>query len=285
MIEGYTIICDSNIPWERNRYSKHHLMSRLARRNRVIFVDPPRPLGAQLRAHGPAALAGRRWRPAGEVLTVLTPSRLPWMNRFDFVVNSADPWYHTSQIKRVLGSDRRGKLVLFLGNPWNIHLLEAFPGTPCTVYHCSDDFPSMFAGPFQQRLADRELRLVRASDLVLTVSRPLLERWRRENPRTHLFPNAVDELFFRPQREPDELSGLPRPIAGFAGSIDQRFDFDLVKAATERLGRMTFVFIGPVSPGMEPRWKDLAGRPNVRYLGSKPWHRLPGYLRSFDCCI
>ncbi|MCU0606093.1 MAG: glycosyltransferase [Candidatus Edwardsbacteria bacterium] len=285
MIEGHTILCDSNIPWERNRYSKHHLMSRLARKNRVVFVDPPRPLGAQLRDSGPAALAGRVWRPDGEDLTVLSPSRLPWTDRYDFVVNTADPWYFVTQINRALGRYDPRKLVLFLGNPWHTNLLEAYPGAACTIYHCSDDFPSLFDGPFRQRLAERERTLARAADLVLAVSPPLRGRWRRENHRTHLFPNAVDELFFRPQREPGELAGLPRPIVGFAGSIDERLDLDLVRATAERLGRMTFVFIGPIAPAVQRRWAAVAGRPNVRYLGSKPWDRLPGYLQAFDCCI
>ena len=40
MIEGKLVICDSNVPWHGNRYSKHHLMSRLARHNDVVFMNP-----------------------------------------------------------------------------------------------------------------------------------------------------------------------------------------------------------------------------------------------------
>jgi hypothetical protein len=260
-------------------------MSRLAKKNKVLFVDPPRPLGAQVREFGLPSLAGHTWQPDREDLYVLSPLQLPGKGKFDFVADFADPYYFAWQIKRALGRYDAQALILFLGNPWNTFMLKVFPDAVCTVYHCSDDFPCLFEGPFKQRLAERERQMVRGADLVLAVSKSLAARCRNDNPRTYLFPNAYDEKFGHKAEKADELSGLPRPLVGYVGSIDQRFDFQLIREVVQNLSMYTFVFIGPVAADMKYLWERICTLPNVKYLGPKPWCHLPVFMQAFDCCI
>ncbi|GEM_PF-2894539 len=290
MIEGYTIVCDSNIPWNRNRYSKHHIMSRLAKKNRVIFVDPPRPLDAQVGEYGLAALAGRAWRPGNESLTVLSPSELPWKNKFDFVMNTADPKYFVAQIKHALGRYDPSKLILFLGNPWNTFLLDAFPDAACTVYHCSDNFPEIYSGQFRSVMENREKAMITNVTVPLAITEALFDKCKSMNTNAVLFKHGVDEHFYlqnqQPLSVPEDISRISPPIIGYVGMIDAGLDYNLLEYVVSQNAGRSFVFIGPVTDDCRERLKLLIdGNTNMHYLGAKPWTSLPAYLKPFAVCL
>lgn len=284
LITGYTILCDSNIPWSHNRYSKHHIMSRLAKKNRVIFVDPPRAPGIQVREFGLSALAGHIWRPESEDLMVLTPTRLPWVSKFDFMVNTADPRFFISQIKRALDRFDPRTLVLFLGNPWNTHLLSAFPDAACTLYHCSDNFPALFPGSFAERIREHEQEMLRKVDVVIAVNAILFKKCHAVNHDTVMLKHGVDERFYYdPQMTgviPDDLTRIRKPIAGFIGSIDDTIDFTLMALILEKHKDVSFVFIGPVTVKSNNLLQQLQHHDNFHYLGVKKWINLPAYLST-----
>jgi teichuronic acid biosynthesis glycosyltransferase TuaH len=74
---------------------------------------------------------------------------------------------------------------------------------------------------------------------------------------------------------------LPAPIAGFIGHINSRIDFQLLEAIAGR--SLSVLLVGPRNTAFEPeRWAKLLERPNVQWVGPKPFESLSGYLRVID---
>jgi glycosyltransferase involved in cell wall biosynthesis len=290
MIENKIILCDSNIPWYHNRYSKHHIMSRLAKRNRVIFINPQVGFFQYLRKvqYNPFEFLRRTGRPENESLEVFTPLAVPFRSKFDFV-HKIDPWYFARQIEGVLDDIKPQSLILFLGNPWNLFLLDYFKDCACTVYHCSDNFPALFDTPFAEKVAKREKEMISRADLVIAVSEPLMEKCLALNSNSYLVKHGVDEHFYirrnGPLPVPEDLNKLPSPIIGFVGSIDLTIDYTLTARLLMENSDKNFVFIGPVDRRNEGDFEVLKRNKNLYYLGKKFWKDLPAYIQNFDLCI
>ena len=70
-------------------------------------------------------------------------------------------------------------------------------------------------------------------------------------------------------------------MTGLIGHINARIDLHLLEAIADR-GR-SLLLVGPKDPGFEPeRFGALVRRPNVCWVGPKPFELLPGYLRLLD---
>jgi teichuronic acid biosynthesis glycosyltransferase TuaH len=132
-------------------------------------------------------------------------------------------------------------------------------------------------------LAARERLVASGADLVIAANPLVSDTWRGRHGQVTLIPfgadvaayNAVDKV---PMPADVDLEG---PIAGFVGHINQRTDVRLLEAVADR-GR-SLLLIGPRDPGFAPeRFAALLRRRNVRWVGAKPFHALPGYLRMID---
>lgn len=290
MLQNYTILCDSNIPWNRNRYSKHHIMSRLARRNRVFFVNPRVDIAEYFtgKKWKLGELFHRKCRPKGEDLVAYTPLAPPFRSRLDLAC-AIDPLFLSVQLKRLLRRVDRDRLILFMGNPWNGFLLDSLGHHACSMYHCSDNFPAFFSGGFADRLRAREEALIRSSDVVIATSEPLLEKCLKLNGNSYFIAHGVDEAYFRKPgvmpRRPEALQNLGFPIVGFIGSIDRQLDFDLLNKTIGELDDCSFVFLGTVDNEVKEKFETILAHRNCRYLGKKPWQELPDYLSCFDVGI
>ncbi len=150
-----------------------------------------------------------------------------------------------------------------------------------TVYDCMDEL-SLFQGA-SPRLALLERRLLRQAELVFTGGPSLHEAKRRLHPQAHLFCSSVDAGHFRRARswgvEPADQGGLARPRIGFFGVLDERMDYGLIEAVAGLRPGWQLVMIGPtakIDPGALP------DRPNLHWLGMKPYAELPAYLGGWD---
>src|SRR6185436_1815636 len=106
------------------------------------------------------------------------------------------------------------------------------------------------------------------------------------NPRTHFVTHGVDVEHFGRALDPatpipEELRHLPRPIVGFFGLMAEWVDVGLIRAMADRHPDWSIVLLGRVATDVS----SLAGRPNVRFLGRKPYAALPAYCRGFDAGI
>jgi teichuronic acid biosynthesis glycosyltransferase TuaH len=111
----------------------------------------------------------------------------------------------------------------------------------------------------------------------------LVDKWAAMGCQPRFIPNGVDERLFADTDRaplPDDVH-LPRPIAGFIGHLSERIDVALLEAVADR--GCSLLLVGPRQRTFDLRRIDtLLARPNVRWVGAKPFASLPSYLRVID---
>ena len=158
-------------------------------------------------------------------------------------------------------------------------------GEVLTVYDCMDEL-SKFAGAPPQIL-ERERQLLARADLVFTGGHKLFQLKSRSNPNCHFFGCGVDVEHFSQARVaatkvPDELQQLPKPLFGYFGVIDERLDYELLANLADANSTGSIVMIGPV---LKVDQRQLPQRPNLHWLGPRPYAALPGFCKAFDVCL
>jgi len=153
------------------------------------------------------------------------------------------------------------------------------------VYDCMDELAQFrFAPP---DLPKREQFLMSRANVVFTGGRRLYESKSRHHANVHFFGCGVDaDHFARAGRDDTpvarELDGLPQPVLGYFGVIDERLDYTLIDRLAEAFDFGSVVFVGPTAK-VDPA--ELPQRPNIRWLGQRPYERLPEYVKGFDVCL
>jgi glycosyltransferase involved in cell wall biosynthesis len=153
------------------------------------------------------------------------------------------------------------------------------------VYDCMDELAKFRGAPSD--LPDRESVLLAAADVVFTGGYRLFKRKSRLHGNVHFFGCGVDSDHYARARDastvvPPDASGLPHPIAGYFGVIDERLDYDLIERLADALSGGSVVMIGPtakVDPAHLPR------RANLHWLGQRSYDDLPAYVKAFDVCL
>jgi teichuronic acid biosynthesis glycosyltransferase TuaH len=98
-----------------------------------------------------------------------------------------------------------------------------------------------------------------------------------------MIPNGCDAERFRSTDSAPTPSDvrLKPPIAGFVGQFNDRVDVSFVEAVADR--GHSLLFVGPLLAVQEPeRVKRLFARPNVQWMGPRPFEQMPSYLKMID---
>jgi glycosyltransferase involved in cell wall biosynthesis len=152
------------------------------------------------------------------------------------------------------------------------------------VYDCMDEL-SLFRGA-PPELVRRERELLALADVVFAGGPKIWSAKRELNANCFCYGCGVDARHFGgacdPQlRVPHDMAGLPRPVFGYIGVVDERIDYELLARLADST-QGSVVMVGPstkVDPASFPR------RNNLHWLGSRDYSDLPGYAKGFDVCI
>ncbi|MBI3538506.1 MAG: hypothetical protein HY070_13230, partial [Chloroflexi bacterium] len=222
-MENETIILAANAEWDwETRVNCHHLAARLAKKNRVVFVDT---IGGRTPAPREFKKILRRVRRiVGGVRTiradlrVVAPFVIPiYGNEFARRLNTVlVAW----QIRRALPRDAEPILWIFL--PALVGLIGKFH-EKLVIYHCVDFHAANPNVPARQ-VNKWEQELLRRAEIVFTTANTLFDHARAINPHTFYLPNVADTEHFARVRDesfalPDDLRDIPRPRAGYVGNI------------------------------------------------------------------
>lgn len=256
--------------------SEHHVADRLTEWAPVLYVDPPTSVVTAYRNPGlETSTTLRVLRPG---LAQLTPVVLPGMRRPGMVRVTEELVRHRirSAIRRLGGH----AAVRVLAS--DLPLFER-RGAERRVLFATDDFVAgaELMGLPTDQIRHNEARLADTSDLVIAISEPLAEKWRAVGCRVVLVPNGCDtERFAQTDSAPwPEDVHLRKPIAGYAGLINDRIDVELLEAIAVR-GR-SVLLVGPVTRTFDAHRLDaLLGQPSVQWVGQKPFEAMPSYLRT-----
>jgi len=287
----FVIVANAWGAGERNPTSKHRIARQLARKgHRVLWLE-----GAGMRTPSVGSSADRRRSlrrltaalrgakasyedASGGGIWVCSPLLVPlpymgWIREFNGWLYGTVARYWT---RRLGFSDA----VLVNYVPVLARCLKGWPGL--AVYHCVDRWDAfrMYDSEMMSRM---DTRCCRYAGLVIASAQELLTRCRRHNENTHLVMHGVDHAHFAAalsvSERPDDMP--EGPVVGFFGLLSEWLDQDLVSELADGLPEARLVMIGTNDVPVD----RLAGKPNVRLLGPRPFADLPRYAAHFDVGI
>jgi hypothetical protein len=268
----YTLVVFSHLRWDFVLQRPQHLLSRLAARHPVLFIEEPAYTDSS-RSFWECS------RPASGVL-VCRP-RTP-VEEGGFSGPQLD--LLGPMVADLVRREAAGATVAWFYTPMALPLAAAF-SPDAIVYDCMDEL-SLFAGA-PPELLPRERELMERADVVFTGGPSLYEARRGRHPNIHCFPSSVDAAHFQQALtgllpEPADQADLPHPRLGFYGVIDERLDRDIIDRLATAHPEWQIVMVGPVvkiDPASLPR------QPNILYTGQRTYDELPSYLAGWDVSL
>ena len=287
MIEGKEIICFSN-DWDSDPLSKKHIMLRLAKRNRVLWINsignrrPTASFTDLKRVIKKLKDFSQGHKRVDDGIHVYSPIAVP------FFSSAAARWINRKAlqwgVRRVCRQLGFRSPITWTFVPASAEVAGSF-GEHALVYHCVDEF-SEFTGTDKAAILEMERHLLEKSDCVIVSSDRLYATKHAHNENTFLVTHGVDVAHFRKACDPTvavpaEMSALERPILGFFGLIADWVDLDLIRYLAVSRPKWNFVLIGKTTTSTQ----ILNGIKNIHLLGQKTYDELPMYAKAFDIAL
>ena len=293
ILTGRDIICISSAMWDGLWVNSQHVMSRLSKSNRVMYVEstglrPPAINRTDLRKvlcriakiiKGP--------RQINDNLIVVPPIVLPFSKIS--IINRLNSFSLRFQMMYLSKKYKFQDPILWIFLPTG-HSLIGHLNEKLVVYHCVDDY-SANPGVSRGVIKKMDAELLAKANIVLVTSPTLFKKAKRKNPNTYFLPNVADVEFFSTAQEqlaiPDDIQALHHPIIGYIGNISSyKINLEILVYVSKQHHEWSIVLIGPVGYG-DPLTdiSNLNCMSNVYLLGQRPYEELPAYLKRFDVCI
>jgi UDP-galactopyranose mutase len=270
----YSIAAFSHLRWNFVYQRPQHLLSRLAARHRVVFIEEP-----ELDTDRPPRWERSKLQPNLTVYRPRTPVRAPGFHADQFPVLER----LLAELRAELGNTN---ILAWLYSPMALPLARAL-APDAVVYDCMDELSLFLGAP--PELLSHEAELLKYADVMFTGGPSLFRAKRSRHPNVHCFPSSVDAAHFRladtegrPVSEAEDQSELPHPRLGFFGVIDERLDLEIVDRIAEAHPDWQIVLVGPVVK-IDP--ERLPRRSNIHYFGQRSYDELPRYLAGWDVCL
>jgi glycosyltransferase involved in cell wall biosynthesis len=284
-LSGESIVCFAGEDWwYHHPHSKTHILRRLAMRNRVLFVNSlsmglpsiSNPdfflkIRRKLRSH-------MRWlRKVPEGLYVMTPLNFPFYGTH--WVQVLNQWLLSVQVRLAMRLCGISRPILWVAIPSAAVVAEKL-SAKLILYHVSDKYDANEDSALDVRVVRAfDSQLKGAADLVMYSGKKLFEEATESNK--FFLEQACDyEHFAEPAEEnaPD-IAAIPKPVLGYFGAMDFIMDTKLIEEVSQRRPDWHWVLIGLRSN------LSVVEAANVHFLGSRPYDRLPRYVRHFDVCV
>jgi UDP-galactopyranose mutase len=265
--EGLDLICFSHLRWNFVYQRPQHLMTRIARTNRVFFFEEP--IFDDVMHYDV--------NKSEEGVFVIVPHLTREMS--DKQVQD----HQREFLSRLLINMNIARYALWYYTPMALQITDHLQPV-LRIYDCMDELSAFKFAP--EALKELEKRLLSLSDIVFTGGHSLYEAKKNQHQNIHPFPSSIDYHHFAKARnvthEQDDQARIPHPRFGFYGVIDERMDIELLADVASRKKDWHFVLIGPVVKINE---QDLPRHDNIHFLGMKNYNELPLYLAGWDVAI
>ncbi len=271
MRPSFDVLTFSHLRWDFVFQRPQHLLSRLSKNRRVLFVEEP--IFSQGEPHwekidgGNNVLVCRPHTPVED--GGFCDAQMPILKEL---------------VAKLILEEKLSNYAAWFYTPMALPLSE--PLVPnAVVYDCMDELSAFLHAPRQ--LLDNEAQLLALSDLVFTGGPSLYRAKKNRHPNVHCFTSSVDsEHFYKARngtaKEPAEQANLPHPRLGFFGVIDERIDLGLIAYMADAHPEWQIVMVGPVVK-IDPA--TLPVRSNIHYLGQRQYSELPGLISGWDVCL
>lgn len=269
------MVVHCHLRWDGVWQRPQQILTRMARHRRIAFVEEPifLPEGA------PPYLRVREY----DGVTVVQPH----------VPGQTEPLPEVSPANQAIVRDLVGPFLherSFTGGvrwhyaPMAIYMRDLC-GSKTVVYDCMDELSAFKGAP--PSLVECERRLMDEADVMFTGGLSMWLNKREAHPNCHRFDSGVDVEHFHRATLPETIipadaRDLPHPVLGYYGVIDERMDYDAVRALSAAFPDGTVLLVGPVTK-VDPA--ELPRAANIRYTGQQGYGDLPGYLKTFDVAL
>jgi glycosyltransferase involved in cell wall biosynthesis len=273
------IIVHSHLRWDFVWQRPQQLLSRLAQRNHVLFVEEPIYLDDVASARLDISLPMERLH---RVVPML-PATL--RGQYDeSIVTVRELVRQQLALDGVLGGLFAHPIQWFYTPMPAPAMIGAF-GERAVVYDCMDELSKFRFAPTE--LVDRERYLMSSSDVVFAGGYKLSQSKAKYHANVHFFGCGVDVAHFATARSADvvvprEVAALTKPVVGYYGVIDERIDYDLLRTLATSLPEAELVMVGPVVK-VDPN--ELPQGHNIHWLGQRQYAELPAHVKGFDVCL
>jgi glycosyltransferase involved in cell wall biosynthesis len=287
------IVCVGFADWDTELWTnQHHLMSRLARDNRVLFVESlglrkPQLAGRDLTRIWRRLRRGLAPPRALDGLHVISPLVLPLHgSRMARALNAR---LLPALVRRAARRLDMRRPILWAYVPQAEVLIDALDPS-LVIYHCVDDIAAherIDTASFRAA----ETRFAARADLVLASAPALAKRLRTISSNVLDAPNVADTELFASALLPSPpapidlaIAALPAPRIVFTGAISAvKLDVALLVELARLRPSWSFALVGPVGLGdPSTNTSALSAEPNIHLLGIRAYEQLPSVLRGAD---
>lgn len=273
-LSGKSIIVIGTEPWFGPLLSKHHVTLELSKQNKVLYLDPVYNMGDLLRLRPPRH--GYAYPYHGQIPPTLSVQKPWWLPKTteSTVMNALAEHMFMAQIRAHVHKPD----VIISFSP-KYYFTKRLAGARL-VYYCVDTH-------FDR---SREVEMLASADLVIAATQKLYDEFRGHAHCLKYLAHGVNVDHFRKsaRQQPKRLRDLPRPIAGFVGSVNAHLDIDLLESVAHALPGLSIVLIGPYEQddyggGLSVQsLSRLKAHSNIHLLGPKSSDQLGAYIDQFD---
>lgn len=271
-----SFVVHSHLRWDFVWQRPQQLLSRLAERSPVLFIEEPLATDAE------PFLAVTE--PNANVVRVV-PHMAPAIVAVDAQSLETLRLLEPALATHPLLAGRFQRPVQWFYSPMSAPVMLGRFDAKCVVYDCMDELANFRFAPAD--IVQREQLLLAKADVVFTGGYQLYASKSRHHHNVHFYGCGVDAAHFARARDadterPKELAGLPRPILGYYGVIDERLDYDLIAHVADALPEAAIVMVGPLA---KVDAAALPRRANLHWLGQRRYDELPAIVKAFDVCL
>jgi glycosyltransferase involved in cell wall biosynthesis len=276
-LENIPLIAFCHLGWDWVWQRPQQFLSRLARTHPVLFVESH---FADITV-GTSKLHPARGHPAVIILEMQLPA-----------ARASEAAFIDAERRRLLRQALTGPLarrfdhaILWFNDPMTVTAFARQLGERLIVYDCMDELTQFHGAP--PLLIERERELTRIADVIFCGGRKMRDKRLPLNPNCHFYGTGVDCPHFGAALKKDlpiapEIATLPGPVLGYFGVVDERMDYELLAKLADAFPQGSIAIVGPsakVDPAHFPR------RPNLHWLGGRPYAELPALTKGFSVCL
>lgn len=298
MLKGKNIICISYTTWE-GEYTKStvQLLSLLAFDNNVVFIEYPRTykdlingilgkikipvqrmLGIEKRVQTITSDLGSTLK------HVIMPPMLPTASiKNEKLLTKFYKWNNRKYKNQILKIQKKYKIkdaiILTAFNPvYGLGMIDQL-NEHTNIYYCYD---GMDLDRNNARTIALEKEFCKKVDGIITTSEYLNNDKKQYNKNCFVVKNGVDfEMFVKHAKQ--SINQNTKKVVGYTGSLDYRFDIDLIEYAVNQLPDYSFEFTGGI---LNQKVVDrLAKYPNVIFNPAVHASKVPELVSKFDVGI
>jgi glycosyltransferase involved in cell wall biosynthesis len=191
-------------------------------------------------------------------------------------------------LRRTLANELAGRFddaILWFNDPMAVTAFAGQLDEILIVYDCMDELSQFKGAP--PALLEREYELLEVADVVFCGGRKMRDKRLGVNANSHFYGTGVDCRHFGSALSPNlpvdaEIAALKGPVLGYFGVVDERIDYDLLAALAEANPAWHVVMVGPATK-VDPQ--SFPKRPNLHFLGGRPYAQLPSITKGFSVCL